>query len=185
MIFLAIEVIVLQHVLNHLPQSFILGIHTPFEKQLQAYNVLHTVTTPGVAVTLHRPAHILSDMLQAKNLPLQGLYFIDTISKQIQSGFELPNASYVGAPFDLGRLDKAIEHVVQHHGGLGKKFLIFDSLHDLFHYYNEATILSFLDYFLDKMRTLHVNPILLYDKTKLTRRVIKRLQLYCNHLLEL
>ena len=173
----------LQHVLNHLPNRFILGIHAPFEKRLQAYKVLHKVTTPGIAVTLHRPAHILSDMLQAQGLPTNKLYFIDTMSKQIQSPFELSNASYVGAPFDLGRLDQAIEHVVKAHG-VGAKFLILDSLSDLLHYYDEATVLSFLDYFLDKMRRLHTNPILIYDKGKLTRGIIKRLQLYCNHLFE-
>ncbi len=174
----------MQQVLNHLPQQFVLGIHAPYEKRLQAYKVLHKVTTPGIAVTLHRPSHNLSDMLQAQGLPVNNLYFIDAMSKLIQSETEIPNASYIGAPFDLGRLDQAMEHVIKSYGGLGRKFLIFDSLHDLFHYYDEATILSFLDYFLDKMRRLHVNPILLYDKTKLTRRIIKRLQLYCNHLLE-
>ena len=173
-----------QHVLQHLPQNFVLGIHAPFEKRIRAYNVLHHVTTPGIAVTLHRPAHILLDMLQAHELPTQHLYFIDTVSKRIQSEFELPQASYVGAPFDLGRLDKAMDHVIQAYGGIGRKFLIFDSLHDLFHFYDEATVLSFLDYFLDKMRRLHVNPIILYDKSRLTRRIIKRLQLYCHHLLE-
>lgn len=174
----------LQQVLRDLPQTFVLGIHTPLEKRLQAYKVLHKVTTPGIVVTLHHPSHNLLDMLQAQGLPTTNLYFIDTMSKLIQSGFELPNASYVGAPFDLGRLDQAIDHVIKAYGGLNKKFLIFDSLHDLFHYYDESTILSFLDYFLDKMRRLHVNPILFYDKSKLTRKIIKRLQLYCNHLLE-
>lgn len=173
-----------QQVLNHLPNTFILGIHTPFEKRLQAYKVLHQLHTPGIAVTLHRPAHLLFDMLQAQGLPTAKLYFIDAMSKQIQSGFEMENASYVGAPFDLGRLDQALEHVIPQHGGVGKKFLILDSLSDLFHYYDETTILSFLDYFLDKMRKLQVNPIIMYDKGRLTRRVIKRLQLYCNHLIE-
>jgi archaellum biogenesis ATPase FlaH len=174
----------LQHILHHLPQTFVLGIHAPFEKRLQAYKVLHHVSTPGIAVTLHRPAHNLLDMLQAQGLPTNNLYFIDAISKCIQSGFELPNASYVGAPFDLGRLDQAMDHVAKSYGGIGRKFLIFDSLHNLLHFYDEATILSFLDYFLDKMRKLHVNPIILYDKSKLTRKIIKRLQLYCNHLVE-
>ena len=80
-------------------------------------------------------------MLQAQGLPTNKLYFIDTMSKQIQSPFELSNASYVGAPFDLGRLDQAIEHVVKAHG-VGAKFLILDSLSDLLHYYDEATVLS-------------------------------------------
>ncbi|MBI1972715.1 hypothetical protein HYS50_01790 [Candidatus Woesearchaeota archaeon] len=172
-----------QQIFSQLPQRFILGIHAPLFQRSKAYQVLHHLPYPGVCVTLHQPSHNLYDLLRRSGLPADKLYFIDAISKRIQSPFELAQASYVGGPFDLGRLQEAIEHVVPRHG-VGRKFLIFDSLHDLFHFYDERTILLFLDYFLDKMRTLHVNPIFLYDKTKLTRRVIKRLQLYCHHLLE-
>lgn len=172
------------NILSTLPNRFILGIHAPFEKRLHSYGVLHHLSTPGIAVTLHRPAHVLQDMLHAKNLPTHSLYFIDAISQQIQSPFTLSNASYVGAPFNLARLDKAIEHVAQQYKGMEQKFLIFDSLHDLLHYYDEATVLSFLDYFFDKTRTLHLNPILMYDKGRLTRKIIKRLQLHCHQFLE-
>ena len=174
----------MQHILANLPQKFILGIHAPLNQRVHAYRVLHHLATPGIAVTLHRPAHILHDMLLAQGLPTQNLYFIDAMSKQIQSPFELPQASYVGAPFDLGRLDQAMDHVIQQYGGVGRKFLILDSLQDLLHYYDEQTVLAFLDYFLDKMRRFHVNPIIMYDKNRLTRSIIKRLQMYCNHLLE-
>ena len=173
----------MQQFLSQLPQRFTLGVHAPYERRLKAYSLLHRLPYAGVCVTLHRPSHNLLDLLKKEGLPTEKLYFIDAISKQIQSGFEMDNASYLLPPFDLGRLDKAMQHVLQQHG-VGTKFLIFDSVHDLFHFYDEKTILPFLDYFLDHMRRLHVNPIFLYDKTKLTRRVMKRLQLYCNHLLE-
>lgn len=174
----------MQAIFSQLPQRFILGIHAPSFRRSKAYQVLHHLPYHGVCVTLHQPSHNLLDLLQMSGLPTEKLYFIDAISKQIDSGFEVQNASYLAKPFDLGRLDQAMEHVLQRHG-VGQKFLIFDSLHDLFHYYDEKTILPFLDYFLDKMRKLQVNPIFLYDKSKLTRRVIKRLQLSCHHLVDL
>ena len=98
-------------------------------------------------------------------------YFIDTISKRIDSKFKNDRTEYLYTNKDLGEIAHSIERVISKMPP-GDKFIIIDSLHHLLMHHDEKTALEFLDFLNKRLRLLRLNRIYLTDYSKL-KQIIK------------
>ena len=112
------------------------------------------------------------------------LSFADHVSKEIGSPIEQTNTVYATGKFTLEKADKLLTHIVQE-TNKERKLLIFDAVHDLYTYYTEAQIISFLDHIIDRARILQLNPVFLFDRRKVTTRLVKRLDMISDGIIKI
>ena len=143
------------------------------DQHIAAYQLLNHIPHTAVALTLNRPAHLLIDRLHAHSINVQGMSFVDMVAKHIQSPLELSETTYLTEPLTLGRIDALLE---KHIGTPKQRQLLFvDALHDLLNYYDEPTVLRFVDHLIDKAHSLRLNPIFLLDSTKTSKKFSRKI----------
>ena len=82
-------------------QHAVIGVQISQDNHLQGYQFLRDTPYATIAVLLNRPAHNLSEMLEKKGMPLQNLFYVDHVSKVIDSPFEHSNAVYSMGKYTL------------------------------------------------------------------------------------
>ncbi|MEK6904343.1 MAG: hypothetical protein AABW87_01995, partial [Nanoarchaeota archaeon] len=76
----------------------------------------------------------------------------------------MSKCTYLSSP-DLTEMGVAVDELAKILPG--RKFLILDSLSTLSLYYKKETIDYFLNFFINRMRALNINPIILNEKKEL------------------
>ncbi len=112
------------------------------------------------------------------------LSFADHVSKVIGSPIEQTNTVYSTGKFTLQKADQLITHIVQE-TNKERKMLILDAVHDLYKYYTEAQIISFLDHIIDRARILQLNPVFLFDRKKVSTKLVKRLDIISDRIFKI
>ena len=165
-------------------QHFSLALEVPSERHLEAYGLLNQTHLNGIAVLLNRPAHTLVPMLDKRGVDVNRLTFADHVSKAIGSDLEQVNTVYSEGKYTMSKTDALLTTLVEKLNK-EKKLLIFDALHDLHAYYDDKTLLRAIDFLIDRARILHLNPVFIYDRKKVTARVAKRLGAICDQIVKL
>lgn len=142
---------------NQLPSDFRILIDTNKNNHLDAYNILEELHTRGICLTLGRPASNLKSLLNAKGIKTENLIFIDCITKKIKEKPRLEDCYYANIDnFSevFAAIDAASSKIK------GKKFLILDSLSELFMHQGNRSLI-FLDFLHDMLATHNSRAIFL------------------------
>ncbi len=159
-----------------LPHDGILTINTKtVESHLPAYDILHSLHTDGMCLVVNRTSYNLRNMIAHRGINTDKLFFIDTVSRAIQSPFTIQNCEYLAHAKDLTKLAAAIENVKSKLPA-GDKFLVIDSLHDLVYQHKEKTMLEFMDFLSKRLRLLRIKTIIIADKRRLGKNIKKKLE---------
>lgn len=151
--------------IRELPHDFSILVNTSIDTHIEAYKILeHLHHSGGICITLNRPARNLKKLLDIHNIKNNHLYFIDCISRRISHQQKMEKCTYLSSP-DLTEIGLAVDSLAK--SIPGKKFLILDSLSTLRLYHSKETIELFLNFFINRMRVLNINPIVLNEKQEL------------------
>jgi KaiC/GvpD/RAD55 family RecA-like ATPase len=144
------------------------------DSHLGAYEVLNMLHTKGMCLTLNRPAHNVHDLIERQGVSTENVLFIDGISVPIQSSVRVDEWEYIPNPRELNDILSSIERV---HKRLpqGDKFLFVDAFHDLLYYHDEATMVRFVDFLVQRLRVLRLQTFLVIDERKLQRNIREKL----------
>lgn len=161
--------------LVNLPKDFtlVVNISDP-HKHLYSYELIDWMPTEGICLLLNRTSYNLKNMLNILGFDTHKLYFIDTISKRIDSKFKTDKTEYLYTNKDLSEIAHSIERVISKMPP-GDKFIIIDSLHNLLMHHDEKTAIEFIDFLNKRLRLLRLNRIYLTDYNKLKQNVKNKL----------
>ena len=161
--------------LVNLPKDFTLVVNTSDpHKHLHSYELIDWLPTEGICLLLNRTSYNLKNMLNILGFDTHKLYFIDTISKRIDSKLKTDRTYYLHTNKDLNQISNSIEKVSSLMPS-GDKFIIIDSLHNLLMHHDEKTSLNFLDFINQRLRLLRLNRIYLTDFNKLKPSIKNKL----------
>lgn len=170
--------------LEELPNNFTILMNLSPDTHLNAYEILDLLHTKGICVTLHRPATNLKDLLEKKGFKIENIHFVDCISRTAGLYSELENCEYTGAPHDLTRIGIAIDRAVEKLGA-GDKFLIFDSLPTLLIYHDEKIVLEFMNFLINRLRSLRIKGVIFSTEKELSKKMKNRLSEFCDKVVNL
>ena len=95
--------------LVNLPKDFTLVVNTSNpHKHLYSYELLDWMHTEGICLLLNRTSYNLKNMLNILGFNTNKLYFIDTISKRIDSKFRTDKTEYLYTNKDLSEIAHSI-----------------------------------------------------------------------------
>ncbi len=156
------------------------------------YNVVNTRVAKyfvdkgmkGVYVTINKGLDELADMFKAEEIAMDGILFIDAITK-MSRGNEVAgnNYTYLDSPKDLLNLSVAIETAMAKLGS-EKRFIIIDSLTTLLVYSKPGAVEKFVHMMAEKTKTGNAAGIfILMDSTE--KNVTSTLAQFCDKVVEL
>lgn len=161
--------------LVNLPKDFTLVVNASSpHKHLYSYELLDWMHTDGICLLLNRTAYNLKNMLNILGFDTNKLYFIDTISKKIDSRFHNEKTEYLYTDTDLSLIANSIEKVLSKMPP-GNRFIIIDSLHNLLIHHDEKSALNFIDFLNQRLKLLNLNRIYLVDYNKINNNVKNKL----------
>lgn len=134
----------------------------------------------GIYVTLNKPCDNLSESLKKRGIDPSSLYFIDGTSKTSDKGGNAAgkgNYVYIRSPESLTELSLAIANA----SNTGKfHFLFFDSLTTLLVYNNVTTTEKFMNYIINKLRSLSMGLVLISLNDENSQKLLPVLSQFCD-----
>ena len=169
--------------LVNLPKDFTLVINTSNPKNhIYSYEILDWMHNSGICLLLNRTAYNLKSMLDNIGFNTNKLYFIDAVSKSIDSKFNLDKTDYLHSYKNLNLILSSIERLS---AIPGNRFIIIDSLNHLLMHHDKKTAMSFLDFLNKRLKLLNLNSIYLADFNKLNNEVKNKLSKMSDRIINL
>lgn len=136
--------------------------------------------TPGVYVTLNKPAEVLEKKFQKDSIDTRLIIFIDCFSRTGDDQIRREkNILYIGSPERLSDISVSIDQAINAIPS-DKKFIVFDSLSTLLIYNKSGTVARFVHFLSTKMRTLKVKGIILSMEKEQEKDLLNDLSQFCD-----
>ena len=136
--------------------------------------------TPGVYITLNKPAQVLERKFQMDNIDTRLIIFIDCFSRTGDDQIKREkNILYIGSPERLSDISVAIEQAVNAIPS-EKKFVLLDSLSTLLIYNKSGTVARFVHFLSNKMRSLKVKGVILSLEKEQEKDLLSDLSQFCD-----
>ncbi len=152
-------------------------------KNLHPYEILNFLPNKAIVLTLNKTAKNLKEQLQQYNFNTNKVTFIDTVSKKIDSPFEIENTIYLPI-LELSELTEELQKVINKMP-FGPKFLFIDSVQDFMHHTSEDRVMKFIDFLSRRLGVLNTKIIFLAQHEKLTQKISKELFVNCSKVFEI
>jgi len=150
------------------PEKYFEGVMRVLKKEIKNTNTIF--------VTTNKPYGHLINTFKKHGIPHNKTFFIDCISKYVGEKIEQEpeNCLFVEGPQNLTAIGIAINESVKHLPG--KKTMFLDSLSTLLIYHDSNTLSKFSNFFINKMRVLDIDTIVLALESDINKEAIKLIQ---------
>jgi len=170
----------IKNVFNDLPEHwlllFVLNAEDYLEKNIAILNeVLKPEDAVGVYVTLNRPYSVLIKILEKNNINTDKLFFIDCITKTIESEKEEKKCIFLKNPQNLTNISIAIDEIITAIPSKNKSLFV-DPVNTLLIYNRVETVSKFLHILTGKIRVLNLNGVLLSTEKELSPEFVDQLE---------
>ncbi len=129
-----------------------------------------------IYISLNHPYESLIKFLGEHNIKTDKLFFLDCITKTLDSEKEEKQCLFLENPQNLTNIAIAIDEIVKAIP-LGNKFLLFDNMSTLLIYNKTGTVTKFLHFLIGKMRVLNLNGVLFSTEKELDPELDDQLNL--------
>jgi KaiC/GvpD/RAD55 family RecA-like ATPase len=153
---------------------YILKLENYFERVVGV--LAENKTRNVIYLTTNKPYRHLIDLLKARGIKTEKVFFIDCISKHVGEAVdgERENCVFVDGPSTLTAIGIAINQSVEHISG--EKIVVVDSLSILCIYNNMGVMGKFSNFLVNRMRSCGVNTALMVLESDSDKEVVRELK---------
>jgi KaiC/GvpD/RAD55 family RecA-like ATPase len=175
------------HELDLIPEDFIILVRVNadgFEEANMHFLkiLIEDENLKGCYVTTNRTYEDLKGLLKSNAIDEKKLFFIDTVSKEIENPEKIENAVFLDAPNALTEVEEAVDEVMkkEEHG-----FILIDSISSMLTYNDQKIVLKFIHILAEKMRKFKVKGIFITLDEDTESELIDEIGQYCDRIIRL
>ena len=156
---------------------------TNARNQFHPYEILNYTENPTLIVPLRRTSEGMEKLLDQHGFNLKNTYYIDIITKHINSALENKNTKYL-QQINLKDLHNEIEETLEKIGP-GPKTLIIDDLHCIIPHKGELKTKRFIDRLCKRTEGKLTKTLILTNSRRLPKNVSKFLFNFSTEIIEI
>lgn len=165
--------------------SISICLSVPRKKFSEAYalilkNILRRPETRMVYVTIDTPFEQLFKELREYGVPVEKIFFVDSVTKADQDWSEEKQVIYLHSPYDLPNLTTGIAEAIYLSSQEKKfegaqNFVLLDSISTLLIYNKISAVLKFVEFLTDLVKGRNLKLICLFEQGPVEKKIVSAL----------
>lgn len=143
------------------------------------YHLVNIKKKSGIYVTFSRSYDSLKTLLEQYQIDVNGVYFIDAVTKTTSGGLErIHNCIFTNSPDNLTEVSIGVNELVKSNPKLS--FLILDSISAILIYHQPDSVRKFAHSLTNMLRKLRMDGVIITLNREKDRDLITELKMFCD-----
>lgn len=135
--------------------------------------------TSGAYIAINKPYRKLIEIMDAKKIKHENLFFIDCVTKK---GIDSDNCVFIHSPLKLMSIGIALDSIYK---DKNYSFIFLDSIDSLLAYHNNKTVIRFVRTIMERTRENNMKGVMVSLKEKPDKFLSSELSLICDKIIDL